>query len=117
GSDIAALAAVNGVELVLVDAPADLAGGASAELAALFERSLADVAVLGARQDIRAGGVFVPFARGGPDRAGLEVGPWPSGARGPAAGRCAGPARARTPLATAATRAGCSHTRRWRCNA
>jgi DNA-binding SARP family transcriptional activator len=65
------------VELVLLDAPSDLGGGALPdEVAAILEHSAADVGVLaGAPPDSsRRGGVFVPFGGGEHDWAALELG-------------------------------------------
>ena len=80
--DVVRLASAYDVELVLVDAPPDLDSDAvPAGLAAVLERSPADVGVLTAAP--RDGdGVFVPFGGGEHDWAALEVGARLAVARG-----------------------------------
>lgn len=75
-ADLLRLAETQDAELVLVDAPADLReeGSVSGDLAILFERSPADVAVLARAVDFQRGdGVFVPFGGGKHDWAALEL--------------------------------------------
>jgi DNA-binding SARP family transcriptional activator len=78
--DIVRLARTRVVDLVLLSATAhDLAGdGLPAELAAVFERSPADVGlVVGARVELRSGGgAHVPFGGGEHDWAALELAAW-----------------------------------------
>jgi DNA-binding SARP family transcriptional activator len=84
GRDAVRLAASYDVDLVLIDAPPGLAYNdqVSEELATLFERSPADVAVL-AGGDMRGGsGGFVPFGGGEHDWAALELGAWLSSSVG-----------------------------------
>jgi DNA-binding SARP family transcriptional activator len=75
--EVARLETNYGVDLVLLDASADLAGGrVPDEVAAILEHSAADVGVLaGSSVDpSRRGGVFVPFGGGVHDWAALELG-------------------------------------------
>ena len=77
--DVVRLATNYDVELVLVDASRGLDGDRlPADLAAIVDRSPADVAVLsGAAPDWAAGdGVFVPFGGGENDWAALALGAW-----------------------------------------
>jgi hypothetical protein len=77
--DVVRLATNYEVELVLLDAPAELDGEhLPADLAAIAERSPADVAIVcGPAPDWRAGaGVFVPFGGGESDWAALALGAW-----------------------------------------
>jgi DNA-binding SARP family transcriptional activator len=82
--DVIRLADANDVGLVLLDAP----GGVDddrlpRELAAVLERSPADVGVLSAPALESAGaGVFVPFGGGEHDWAALELGAWLASAMG-----------------------------------
>ncbi len=65
------------VDLVLLDAPSDLAGGKLPdEVAAILEHSAADVGVLAGApvESSRRDGVFVPFGGGEHDWAALELG-------------------------------------------
>jgi len=81
--DVVRLATTYDVELVLLDAPLGLdANRLPEELAAILERSPADVAVLtGPRVELgRGAGVFVPFGGGEHDWAALELGAWLSSA-------------------------------------
>jgi DNA-binding SARP family transcriptional activator len=75
-ADTLRLAVEYDVELVLLDAPAGLAGEhLPPELAEVLERSPADVAVLAGGPDLgRGDGVFVPFGGGEHDWAALELG-------------------------------------------
>ena len=78
-ADAVRLAAIHEVDLVLLDAPADVyADDLPAEAAALLERSPADVALLTgpALQLARGAGVFVPFGGGPHDWAALELAAW-----------------------------------------
>ncbi|MEP6813265.1 MAG: hypothetical protein ABI990_09770, partial [Actinomycetota bacterium] len=77
--DVVRLATNYDVELVLLDVARELDGDRlPADLAAIAERSPADVAVLsGPAPDWRGGaGVFVPFGGGESDWAALELGAW-----------------------------------------
>jgi DNA-binding SARP family transcriptional activator len=77
--DVVRLAMTYDVDLVLLDAPPELAAGAvPSDLAAIAEHSPADLAVLGGvPPDWRRGdGVFVPFGGGENDWAALELGAW-----------------------------------------
>jgi DNA-binding SARP family transcriptional activator len=78
--DAVRLATTYDVELVLLDAPPglDTNGGLPDELAAIFEGSPADVAVLAGTviEPGRGAGVFVPFGGGEHDWAALELGAW-----------------------------------------
>ena len=76
--DVLRLATTYDVELVLLDAPADLdAEQLPDDLAAILERSPADVAVLVGTTDFSGGaGVFVPFGGSQHDWASLELGAW-----------------------------------------
>ena len=65
------------IDLVLLDAPSDLAGGKLPdEVAAILEHSAADVGVLAGApvESSRRDGVFVPFGGGEHDWAALELG-------------------------------------------
>jgi DNA-binding SARP family transcriptional activator len=65
------------VDLVLLDAPPGLGDErVPSELAAVFERSPADVAVLAGDDPTSGEGVFVPFGGGEHDWAALELGGW-----------------------------------------
>ena len=74
--DLLRIATTQDVELVLIDAPRGVDWGEiSDELAAILERSPADVAlVAGTRIDLVGAGVFVPFGGGEHDWAALELG-------------------------------------------
>jgi DNA-binding SARP family transcriptional activator len=75
--EVARLETNYGVDLVLLDAPSDLADGrVPDEVAAIWEHSPADVGVLaGSSVDpSRRGGVFVPFGGSHHDWAALELG-------------------------------------------
>lgn len=74
--DVVRLATNYDVELVLLDAPRDLdAELLPSDLAAIVERSPADVAALsGGAPDWHGGGVFVPFGGTESDWAALELG-------------------------------------------
>jgi hypothetical protein len=77
--DVVRLAMTYDGDLVLFDAPAELdADRLPAELAAILERSPADVGVLtGSAIELGQGaGVFVPFGGGEHDWAALELGAW-----------------------------------------
>lgn len=76
--DVVRLATNYDVELVLLDAPRGLDGDRlPGDLAAIAERSPADVATLsGPAPDWRGGGVYVPFGGGESDWAALELGAW-----------------------------------------
>jgi DNA-binding SARP family transcriptional activator len=77
--DVVRLATNYDVDLVLLDAVGGLdAGEITGDLAAIAERSPADLAVLtGPAIDSRRGsGVFVPFGGGDNDWAALELGAW-----------------------------------------
>jgi DNA-binding SARP family transcriptional activator len=82
--DVARLVAAHDADLVLIDGSADLAESLPDALAAMLERSTADVAVLvGSAPDLRAdGGVFVPFGGGEHDWAALELAGWLASATG-----------------------------------
>jgi DNA-binding SARP family transcriptional activator len=82
GRDAVRLATSHDVDLVLIDAPPGLADDdrVPADLATLFEHSLADVAVLAGGEMRQGSGVFVPFAGGDHDWAALELGAWLSSA-------------------------------------
>jgi DNA-binding SARP family transcriptional activator len=82
--DVARLAGGNDVGFVLLDAPSGLDGEELPdELAAILERSPADVGVLSPRAGEPAGAdVFVPFGGGEHDWAGLELGAWLASATG-----------------------------------
>jgi DNA-binding SARP family transcriptional activator len=76
-SDVVRMATTYDVDVVLLDAPAGIAGDLLPdELGAILERSPADVAVLvRAAVDLAAGdGVYVPFSGGEHDWAALELG-------------------------------------------
>jgi hypothetical protein len=82
--DLVRLAAAHAVELVLVDAPSGLAHGLPDELAAVLERSPADVGIVigpPVKRE-RGAGVFVPFGGGEHDWAALELGAWLASALG-----------------------------------
>jgi DNA-binding SARP family transcriptional activator len=74
--EVVRLATTYDVELVLLDAPPDLdETRVGDDLAAILERSPADVAVLTRAVDLEGGdGVFVPFGGGEHDWAALELG-------------------------------------------
>ena len=76
--DVARLASAHDIDLVLCDGAEDLAERVPAGLAALLERSSADLAVLvGATPELAGGGaVFVPFGGGEHDWAALELAGW-----------------------------------------
>jgi DNA-binding SARP family transcriptional activator len=76
--DLLRLATAEDVELVLMDAPRGVdRSGISDELAAILERSPADIAlVAGTRIDLVGAGVFVPFGGGEHDWAAVELGAW-----------------------------------------
>ena len=82
--DIVRLASAYDVPLVLVAAAALREGGRlTPELAAILDRSPADLAiVLGSVELARGGGIFVPFGGGEHDWAALELGAWLSRATG-----------------------------------
>jgi DNA-binding SARP family transcriptional activator len=82
--DVVRLAGQHGVGLVLLGAPDGFEGDRlPAELAAVFERSPADVGVLSASSREPGGaGVFVPFGGGEHDWAALELGAWLASATG-----------------------------------
>jgi DNA-binding SARP family transcriptional activator len=77
-ADVARLVAANDIDLVLVDGPADFGERLPDDLAALLERSPADVAIVARpAPNLRNGGrVFVPFAGGEHDWAALELAGW-----------------------------------------
>lgn len=83
-ADVARLVAANDIALVLVDGPADFGQRLGDDLAALLERSPADVAIVaGSAPNLRdGGGVFVPFAGGEHDWAALELAGWLASATG-----------------------------------
>jgi DNA-binding SARP family transcriptional activator len=85
--EAARLATIYDVELLVVDAPPGLDGSQlPGDLAAILERSPADVGVLsGPKVDWSEGlGIFVPFGGGEHDWAALELGAWlASAARAP----------------------------------
>jgi len=83
-ADVARLVATNDIDLLLVDCPADFGERLPADLAALLERSPADVAlVVGSAPNLRDGdGVFVPFTGGEHDWAALELAGWLASATG-----------------------------------
>ena len=76
GGDAVRLATSYNVDLVLIDAPPALADDDHVpdDLAALFEQSPADVAVLAGGEMRDGSGVVVPFAGGDHDWAALELG-------------------------------------------
>jgi DNA-binding SARP family transcriptional activator len=76
--DVIRLATTYDVDLVLLDAPSSVeAERVPDRLAALLERSPADVAVVAGPTTNRPGaGVFVPFGGGEHDWAALELGAW-----------------------------------------
>jgi len=77
--DAIRLATTYDVQLILLDAPAGLgANGLPVDLAAILERSPADVGLLtGPAIELERGsGVFVPFGGGAHDWAALELGAW-----------------------------------------
>ncbi len=77
--DVVRLAKTYDVDLVVLDAPPELAAGeVPSDLAAIVEHSPADLAVLGGEPpDWRRGdGVFVPFGGAENDWAALELGAW-----------------------------------------
>jgi DNA-binding SARP family transcriptional activator len=82
--DVVRLAGGNDVGCVLLDAPAELDGEhLPHELAAILERSPADVVVLSTRARESAGAdVFIPFGGGEHDWAALELGAWFASATG-----------------------------------
>jgi DNA-binding SARP family transcriptional activator len=82
--DVTRLATTYEVELVLLDALPGLDDSLVPEtLAAILERSPADVAVLSGAADLAQGaGVFVPFGGGEHDWAALELGAWLASAAG-----------------------------------
>jgi DNA-binding SARP family transcriptional activator len=74
-ADVVRLATAHDVELVLLDVPPELEDEqVSPELAAVLERSPADVAVLTGPVGAGGDGVFVPFGGGEHDWAALELG-------------------------------------------
>jgi DNA-binding SARP family transcriptional activator len=83
-AEVIRLAATYDVALTLLDAPPDLGERKVPNgLSEIFERSLADVAVLTGTPELETGdGVFVPFGGGEHDWAALEVGAWFARARG-----------------------------------
>ena len=77
--DVVRLATTYDVDLVLLDAPPELAAGeVPSDLAAIAEHSPADLAVLGGAPPDwgRGDGIFVPFGGGENDWAALELGAW-----------------------------------------
>jgi DNA-binding SARP family transcriptional activator len=76
--DVARLVTAHDIDLVLRDGPAEHGERVPDELAAMLERSSADLAVLvGAAPDFAGGGaVFVPFGGGEHDWAALELAGW-----------------------------------------
>jgi DNA-binding SARP family transcriptional activator len=76
--DIVRLANAYEIDLVMVDAPADLgAHRLPDDLAVILERSPSDVALLAGAVDLEGGGgVFVAFGGSQHDWAALEVGAW-----------------------------------------
>jgi DNA-binding SARP family transcriptional activator len=114
--DVVRLATSHDVDLVLLEAPPALdAETVPADLAAILERSPADVAVLaGAVSRGAEKGIAVPFGGGEHDWAALEL---RRGSHPPPAGRCGSSARGRTLAAVSATRAVCWQTRLWPCSA
>jgi DNA-binding SARP family transcriptional activator len=83
-ADVARLVAANDIDLVLVDGPADFGERLPDDLAALLERSPADIAIVaGSATNPGDGvGVFVPFAGGQHDWAALELAGWLAAATG-----------------------------------
>jgi DNA-binding SARP family transcriptional activator len=84
-ADIVRLAIAYDVELVLVNAPADVdSAPLSSDVAALLEHSPADVALVGgtAVEWSSGSGVFVPFGGADHDWAALELGAWLASAAG-----------------------------------
>jgi DNA-binding SARP family transcriptional activator len=82
--DVVRLADANDVGLVLLDAPGGVDGDRlPRQLAAVLERSPADVGMLSAPTSQSGGaGVFVPFGGGEHDWAALELGAWLASAKG-----------------------------------
>jgi DNA-binding SARP family transcriptional activator len=77
GRDAARLANAHDVDLVLIDAPAEMAGERLPDdLADLFEGSPADVAVVAGSMAGGGGGILVPFGGDDHDWAALELGAW-----------------------------------------
>lgn len=84
GGDAVRLALTYDVDLVLVDSPPGLVGRRIPQvLAAILERSPADVAVLTGAVDLGVGdGIFVPFGGGEHDWAAVEQAAWVAAAAG-----------------------------------
>ena len=74
--DAVRLATTNDVDLVLVDAPVGLDAAPPDPLAAMLDRSPADVVVGGFRVESLPSGIFVPFGGGEHDWAALELAAW-----------------------------------------
>ena len=75
--DVARLVAGFDVDLLLIDAPADMGDRhVPLALASLFASSTADVAVLRSGEARAAGAIFVPFGGGVHDWAAAELGAW-----------------------------------------
>ena len=82
-ADIVRLATTNDADLVLVDAPPGIDGAQLPEpLAALLERTSAQVAILAGGPVSLPGPVHVPFGGGEHDWAALELGAWLASATG-----------------------------------
>jgi DNA-binding SARP family transcriptional activator len=82
--DIARLVASHDIDLVLVDAAADVAERLPDDLVAILERSPCDVGILtGSAPNLTAdGSIFVPFGGGEHDWAALELAGWLASATG-----------------------------------
>jgi DNA-binding SARP family transcriptional activator len=78
GSDAVALATQHDVDLILVDAPADLlqSGHPEKDLGVILERAPCDVAILVGSGDIEAGPVVTPFGGVEHDWSAIELAAW-----------------------------------------
>lgn len=86
GEDIVRVASEQDVDLVVIDALGDIAGGMSPELVTVLERAPCDVAVLVRRDDLPdayvGGAVLVPFGGAEHEWAAMEIGAWIAAATG-----------------------------------
>jgi len=78
GADVVLLASEHAVDLILLDAPADLLehGLLDADLGIVLERAPCDVGVLSGRGDMTAGPVGTPWGGVAHDWAAIEVAAW-----------------------------------------